>query len=95
MNKSKHIDLISNNDKDCSLTKYSSSIFNKSNINSQGNGNISINITESNYDCLIDNEIDDLIMIENLLNQVKDYIKYNISGNNPNTQSISNIIKIN
>ena len=42
-NKSKHIDLISNNDKDCSMTKYSSSIFNKSNIYSQGNGNISIN----------------------------------------------------
>ena len=94
-NKSKHIDLISNNDKDCSMTKYSSSVFNKSNIYSQGNGNISINITENNYDFLIENEIDDLTMFENLLNQIKDYIKGNISGNNPNTQSISNIIKIN
>ena len=73
------------------MTKYSSSIFNKSNIYSQGNGNISINITENNYDFLIDNEIDDLTMIENLLNQVKDYIKYNISGNNPNAQSIIKI----
>ena len=43
-NKSKHIDLISNNDKDCSMTKYSSSIFNKSNIYSQGNGN-TVNFT--------------------------------------------------
>ena len=94
-NKSKHIDLISNNDKDCSMTKYSSSIFNKSNIYSQGNGNISINITENNYDFLIDNEIDDLSMLENLLNQVKDYIKGNISSSNTFTNLTPSIIKIN
>lgn len=94
-NKSKHIDLISNNDKDCSMTKYSSSIFNKSNIYSQGNGNISINITENNYDYLIENEIDDLSAMENFLNEIKDYIKSNITGNNPYTHSTSNIIKIN
>jgi hypothetical protein len=81
-NKSKNIDLISNNDKDCSMTKYSSSIFNKSNIYSQGNGNISINITENNYDFLIENEIDELSMIENLLNQVKDYINSNRNTKN-------------
>lgn len=94
-NKSKHIDLISNNDKDCSMTKYSSSVFNKSNIYSQGNGNISINITENNYDFLIENEIDDLSMIENLLNEVKDYIKGNISSNNIYTNLTPSIIKIN
>ena len=77
------------------MTKYSSSIFNKSNIYSQGNGNISINITENNYDFLIETEIDELSMIENLLNQVKDYIKENISGNNTFNNSASNIIKIN
>ena len=95
-NKSKHIDLISNNDKDCSMTKYSSSIFNKSNIYSQGNGNISINITENNNDfLLLENEIDDLSVLENLLNDIKDYIKNNIPANNPYFHSTSNINKIN
>ena len=78
-NKSKHIDLIINQDKDCSLTKYSSSIFNNTNIYNQANGNMSINITENNYDFLLENEIEDLSMIENLLNQCKDYIKSNIN----------------
>ena len=91
--KSKHIDL-TNQDKDCSITK-SSSIFNKSNYKSQVNGNISINITENNYDFLIDSEIDDLSMMENLLNEVKDYIKSNISATNVHTHSTQNIIKIN
>ena len=94
-NNKNHIDLVSNIDKDCSMTKYSSSVFNKSNIYSQGNGNISINLTENNYDFFIENEIEDLSLLENLLNQVKDYIKGNILGNNKNTNSTPDIIKIN
>ena len=93
--KSKHIDFLNNQDKDCSITKYSSSIFNKSYAKSIANGNISINITENNYDFLIDSEIDDLSMMENLLNEIKDYIKSNISTTNANTHSTQNIIKIN
>ena len=93
--KSKHIDFLTNQDKDCSITKYSSSIFNKSYAKSIANGNISINITENNYDFLIDSEIDDLSMMENLLNEIKDYIKSNISTTNTNTHSTQNIIKIN
>lgn len=93
--KSKHIDFLSNLDKDCSITKYSSSIFNKSNVKSQANGNISINITENNYDFLIDSEIDDLSMMENLLNEVRDYIKSSASTTNIHTHSSQNIIKIN
>ena len=92
-NKSKQLDYISNHDKDCSMTKYSSSIFNKSNI--FANGNISINITENNYDFIIENEIEDLSTMEDLLNQVKDYLKNKTTNNNDSTSPTSNIIKIN
>ena len=40
-------------------------------------------------------KIDDLSMIENLLNQCKDYIKSNIPLTTGNTYSTPNIIKIN
>jgi hypothetical protein len=52
-----------------------------------------INNTENNYDFLIDNEIEDLSMMENLLTQIKDYIKTNISSNNVYTYSTPNIKK--
>ena len=92
-NKSKHIDFKSNNEKNNSLMKCSSLVFNKPSLYGQQYGNMMINITENNYDFLIDNEIDDLSMMENLLNQMKDYIKVNINLNKASTQSTSNIKK--
>ena len=93
-NKSKHIDLKVNSEKNTSLIKCSSLVFNKTNLYGQQYGNILINITENNnYDYLIDNEIDDLSMMENLLNQIKDYLKSNISSNSAYTHSTQNIRK--
>ena len=92
--KSKQLDFLSNHDKECSITKHSSSIFNKSNI--YANGNISINFTENNFDFFIENEIEDLNTMEKILNQVKDYINNNKKPkNSENTRSAPNIIKIN
>ena len=92
-NKSKHIDFKVNNDKNTSLMKCSSLVFNKPTLYGQQYGNMMINITENNYDFLIDNEIDDLSSMENLLNQIKDYIKSNMSPNNVYTHSIPNVKK--
>ena len=92
---SKNLDFLINQDKDYSLTKYSSTVFNKSIICSLTNGNVSLNNTENNYDFLVENEIDELSMLENLLRQCKDYIKNNIYNKDGYTNSISNIIKIN
>ena len=92
-NKSKHIDFKINNDKNTSLIKCSSLVFNKPSLYGQQYGNMLINNTENNYDFLIDNEIDDLSMMENLLNQIKDYIKSNISSNSVYTYSTPNIKK--
>lgn len=93
INKQKYIDIKSNNEKNNSLMKCSSLVFNKSKLHSQINGNNIINMTENNYDYLIDNEIDDLNMMENLLNQIKDYINTNIYSNNIYTFSTPNIKK--
>ena len=98
-NKSKHIDFKVNsdkndkNDKNTSLMKCSYLVFNKPSLYGQQYGNMMINITENNYDFLIDNELDDLSSIENLLNQIKDYIKSNMSPNNVYTHSIPNVKK--
>ena len=92
-NKSKHIDYRINNEKNNSLMKCSSLVFKKSNLYGQFNGNTLINMTENNYDFLIDNEIDDLSMMENLLNNVKDYINSNIYSNNEYTHSTPNVKK--
>ena len=73
--------------------KCSSLVFNKPTLYGQQYGNMMINITENNYDFLIDNEIDDLSSMENLLNQIKDYIKSNMSPNNMYTHSIPNVKK--
>ena len=86
-NKSKYIDIKVNNDKNTSLMKCSSLVFNKPTL--YGLQNNQINITENNHDFLIDNEIEDLSMMENLLNQIKDYIKS--SSNNIYTHSTPNI----
>ena len=80
-NKSIHIDFKSNN-KNNNLMKCSSLVFNKNKINEQMNGNMNINSTESNYEISLGNEIDELTMIENLLNQVKDYINSNRNTKN-------------
>ena len=82
-NKSIHIDFKSNN-KNNNLMKCSSSVFNNNNnINEPINENKNINPTESNNEISLGNEIDELTMIENLLNQVKDYINSNrITKNN-------------
>ena len=88
-NKSKHIDFKVNNDKNTSLIKCSSLVFNKPSL--YGQQNMQINITENNNDFLIDNEIEDLSMMENLLTQIKDYIKSNFSSNNIYTHSTPNI----
>ena len=92
-NKSKHIDFKVNSDKNTSLMKCSSLVFNKPSLYGQQYGNMLINITENNHDFLIDNEIEDLSMMENLLNQIKDYLKSNISSNNIYTHSTPNIKK--
>ena len=93
-NKSKHIDLKVNSEKNTSLIKCSSLVFNKPTLYGQQYGNILINITENNnYDYLIDNEIDDLSMMENLLSQIKDYLKSNISSKNINAYSTQSIKK--
>ena len=92
-NKSKHIDFRVNNEKNNSLMKCSSLVFKKSNLYGQFNWNTLINMTENNYDFLIDNEIDDLSMMENLLNNVKDYINSNIYSNNEYTHSTPNVKK--
>ena len=82
-NKSIHIDFKSNN-KNNNLMKCSSLVFNNNNkLNEQINANTNINSTESNYEISLGNEIDELTMIENLLNQIKDYI--NSNKNNKNT----------
>ena len=60
--------------------KSSSLVFNKHNLQEQINGNNAINATENNYD--LGNEIDDLNQMENLLNQVKDYINANRNAKN-------------
>ena len=73
--------------------KCSSLVFNKPSLYGQQYGNMLINITENNHDFLIDNEIEDLSMMENLLNQIKDYLKSNISSNNIYTHSTPNIKK--
>ena len=92
-NKSKHIDFKINNDKNTSLMKCSSLVFNKPSLYGQQYGNMLTNNTENNYDFLIDNEIEDLSMMENLLTQIKDYIKTSISSNNVYTYSTPNIKK--
>ena len=92
-NKSKHTDFKTNNEKNNSLMKCSSLVFNKPTLSGQQYGNMMINITENNYDFLIDNELDDLSMMENVLNQIKDYIKTNINSNKASNQSSSNIKK--
>ena len=86
-NKSKHIDFKTNNEKNNSLMKCSSLVFNKPMLNGQQYGNMMINITENNYDFLIDSELDDLSTMENILNQIKDYLKTNININKASTQS--------
>ena len=67
--------------------KCSSLVFNKPMLNGQQYGNMMINITENNYDFLIDSELDDLSTMENILNQIKDYLKTNININKASTQS--------
>ena len=73
--------------------KCSSLVFNKPTLSGQQYGNMMINITENNYDFLIDNELDDLSMMENVLNQIKDYIKTNINSNKASNPSTSIIKK--
>jgi hypothetical protein len=81
-NKSIHIDFKSNN-KNNNLMKCSSLVFNSNNnIKEKINENKNINPTESNYEISLGNEIDELTMIENLLNQVKDYINSNRNTKN-------------
>ena len=78
-NKSVHIDF-KLNEKNNNLMKSSSLVFNKHNLQEQINGNNAINATENN--CDLGNEIDDLNKMENLLNQVKDYINANRNAKN-------------
>ena len=92
-NKSKHIDFKINSDKNSLLMKCSSLVFNKPSLYAQQYGNMLINSMENNYDFLIDNEVEDLSMMENLLTQIKCYIKTNISLNNVYTYSTPNIKK--
>ena len=78
-NKSVHIDF-KLNEKNNNLMKSSSLVFNKHNLQEQINEKNVINATENNYD--LGNEIDDLNKMENLLNQVKDYINANRNAKN-------------
>ena len=89
-NKSIHIDLKSQ-DKNNNLTKCCSLVFNKNNIQEQMNGNTITNSTENNYENSIGNEIDELTMVENLLNQIKDYITSNRNSKNIITRTSLNM----
>ena len=72
-NKSVNIDFKSK-DKKNNLMKSSSLVINKNNLQEQLNANTIINSTETNYEVSLGNEIDELSVMENLLNQIKDYI---------------------
>ena len=67
--------------------KCSSLVFNENNLQDKMNGNNIINATENNYEISLGNEIDELTMMENLLNQVKDYINSNRNSKNFITSS--------
>ena len=85
-NKSIHLDFKSN-DKNNNLMKCSSLVYNKSNIQDKINGNNIVNATENNYEITLGNEINELNMMENLLNQIKDYINSNRNSKNFITRS--------
>ena len=91
-NKSIHIDSKSI-DKTNNLMKSSSLVFNKYNLKEQIIGNTLINATENNYEMTLGNEIDELTNLENLLNQVKDYINSNRNSKNIITRSSLNTKK--
>ena len=91
-NKSIHIDSKSI-DKTNNLMKSSSLVFNKYNLKEQIIGNTLINATENNYEMTLGNEIDELTNLENLLNQVKDYINSNRNSKNLITRSSLNTKK--
>ena len=91
-NKSIHIDLKSNN-KNNNLMKSSSLVFNKHILQDQIIGNTIINATENNYEINLGNEIDELSNLEQLLNQVKEYINSNRNAKNIITRSSLNIKK--
>jgi hypothetical protein len=91
-NKSIHIDSKSI-DKTNNLMKSSSLVFNKYNLREQIIGNTLINATENNYEMTLGNEIDELTNLENLLNQVKDYINSNRNSKNIITRSSLNTKK--
>ena len=91
-NKSIHIDSKSI-DKTNNLMKSSSLVFNKYNLKEQIIGNTLINATENNYEMTLGNEIDELTNLENLLNQVKDYINSNRNSKNIITKSSLNTKK--
>ena len=91
-NKSIHIDSKSI-DKTNNLMKSSSLVFNKYNLKEQIIGNTLINATENNYEVTLGNEIDELTNLENLLNQVKDYINSNRNSKNIITRSSLNTKK--
>ena len=85
-NKTINLDFKSN-DKNNNLMKCSSLVFNENNLQDKMNGNNIINATENNYEISLGNEIDELNMMENLLNQVKDYINSNRNSKNFITRS--------
>ena len=91
-NKSIHIDSKSI-DKTNNLMKSSSLVFNKYNLKEQIIGNTLINATENNYEMTLGNEIDELTNLENLLNQVKDYINSNRNSKNIITRTSLNTKK--
>ena len=91
-NKSINIDFKSI-DKNNYLMKSSSLLYNKNNLKEKIKGSNIINSTENNYEIVLENEIDQLSAMENLLNQVKDYINSNRNSKNLITHTILNIKK--
>ena len=91
-NKSINIDFKST-DKTNNLMKSSSLVFNRYNLQDQFNGNNIINTTGNNYEITLGNEIDELSNLENLLNQVKEYINSNRNAKSIITRSSLNTKK--
>ena len=91
-NKSINIDFKSI-DKNNYLMKSSSLLYNKNNLKEKIKGSSIINSTDNNYEIVLENEIDQLSAMENLLNQVKDYINSNRNSKNLITHTILNIKK--
>ena len=93
-NKSKHqLDLLTNTD--CSMTKYRSSIFNKSKVNNSAKKNSSVYIRENlknikNNGNDINDEINNLTKCEALLNELKIFLANKHDFNNKNKSKNEN-----